>query len=194
MLNGCDLSHWNDNKVITTNFDFVICKATEGSTYKDKTFNDKLDICKIKNIELVGAYHYAKTNQNVQDNVDNFLTTILQREELGKNLLLALDIEGEDIKRGNAWEWCLAWLRLVYKNTGIKPLVYTSASYTKCMEEIFKNDFGLWVAHWNVEKPKINIYSFYAIWQHTNKPIDLDIFNGNKIQYLKYCTPQREEI
>lgn len=194
MLNGCDLSHWNNDNVITSNFDFVICKASEGTTYKDKTFNSKLDKCKELNIGLVGAYHYAKTNQNVEDNVNNFLNAISHRKEFKNTMILALDIEGDDIKRGNAWEWCLSWCRMVFNKTGIKPLIYTSASYTKYMQELFNNDFGLWVAHWNVTKPKINVYPFYAIWQHTNTPFDLDVFNGTKEQYIKYCQPKEREV
>lgn len=193
MLKGCDLSHWNDNSVITSEYDFVIVKATEGTNFKDKTFNSKLDKCLSVGIELVGAYHYAKTNQSFEENVKNFLLAVSSRKEFKKNMILALDIEGQDIQRPNCWQWCLQWCKLVYEKTGIRPLIYTSASYTKYMKELYSNNFGLWVAHWNVEKPKINVYPFYAVWQYTSTPIDLDIFNGNKEQYLKYCIPTNKE-
>lgn len=192
MLKGIDVSHWNNNNVITSDLDFVICKATEGKNFKDKTFNTKLDLCKKLNIGLVGAYHYAKTNTDVLDNVKNFLETIKNREEFANNMILALDIEGEDINRSNTWEWVKDWCDLVYANTGIKPLVYTSAAYTKNMLELFTSNYGLWVAHWNVKKPKINIYPFWAFWQYAViNNVDCDYFNGTKEQYLKYCRRER---
>lgn len=192
MLYGCDISHYQSDNVINSNYDFVICKASEGSTYKDKTFSSKLDKCKKEGVDLVGAYHYAKTNQDVRDNVNNFLEAIIDRSEFKNSMILALDIEGEDINRPNTWEWVLDWCKLVFKATSIRPLVYTSSAYTKYMKELYDNNFGLWVAHWNVNKPKISIYPFYAVWQYKVDRIlniDLDVFNGTKEQYLKYCKP-----
>lgn len=192
MLKGCDLSHWNKDNVITKEFDFVICKASEGTNYKDSTFNSKLDRCNDLGINLVGAYHYAKTNQSVKGNVNNFLSAISNRKEFKKSMILALDIEGEDVNRANAWQWCLEWCNLVYELTGIRPIIYTSASQTKHMSRLLENNFGLWVAHWNVNKPTFNTYPFYAVWQYTNRPIDLDVFNGTKEQFLKYCIKEGE--
>lgn len=188
MLKGIDVSHWNYNNVITNDLDFCICKATEGEHYKDKTFNSKLDLCSQLGINLVGAYHYAKTNQDVLSNADNFINTIMTRKEFGDSMILALDIEGEDANRKNAWSWCRDWCDLVFINTGIKPVVYTSAYYTRYMKDLLEGNYGLWVAHWNVEKPKFNIYPFWALWQYSTKDkLDRDYFNGTKEQYLKYC-------
>lgn len=188
MLKGIDVSHWNNNNVITNDLDFVICKATEGEKYKDKTFINKLDLCDKLGIELVGAYHYAKTNMDVLGNAENFLNSVMSRKEFNNNMILALDIEGEDVNRKNAWSWCKDWCDIVYINTGIRPVIYTSAYYTKYMEELFKANYGLWVAHWNVEKPKIKSYPFWALWQYAVvDKIDRDYFNGTKEQFLKYC-------
>lgn len=192
MLKGIDISHWNSASAITKELDFVICKATEGNTYKDKTFLANLEKCSKLGIECVGAYHFAKTNQNVQDNVDNFVNTVMKAKQFGKSMILALDIEGIDITRKNAFQWCLDWLQLVELATGIKPVVYVSASYTKKMKEIASHGYGLWVAHWT-KKPKPTFYNwkFWAFWQYgvVNK-LDRDYFNGTKEQYIKYCLPK----
>ena len=57
------------------------------------------------------------------------------------------------------------------------------------MENIYNANYGLWVAHWNkiIKKPFTGVYPFHAIWQYTNKPIDLDYFNGNVKQWNAYC-------
>lgn len=187
-LIGIDVSHWNPNNRIQSDIDFCICKASEGMTYGDKTFNEKLDRCKDLGIGLVGAYHYAKTSNSPDNDAVNFLRRVQARPELGDNMLLALDLEGEDIKRPNAYEWARRWLELVRAETGISPLLYVSASYTKNCKAIAEEDFGLWVAHWNVEKPKISAWKFWAVWQNEVRDnLDRDIFNGTKEQYLKYC-------
>lgn len=187
MLYGYDISHWNTHA--PADCDFLIVKASEGETYKDPAFNRHLDSAKIHQIKLCGAYHYAKTNTDVEKNVDNFLKVVSSREEFGESMILALDIEGEDIKRKNCWDWVLQWCQLVFEKTGIRPLVYTSASYTSKMKKLYENNFGLWVAHWNVEKPVIKVYPFWAIWQYSNGggKLDADVFNGTVEQYLKYC-------
>lgn len=187
-LKGIDVSHWNPNNKIQSGIDFVICKASEGQSYGDNSFFTKLDRCKEQGIDLVGAYHYAKTNNPANNDAVNFLRRIYQRDELGKNMLLALDLEGEDIKRPNAYQWAKEWMDIVYDETGIRPLLYISASYTKNCKEIAEANYGLWVAHWGVKTPKFTSWDFYAVWQNkVEDNLDRDIFNGNKEQYLKYC-------
>lgn len=187
MLYGYDVSHWNTHT--PNDMDFLIVKASEGETYHDPAFNRHLNAVRMHQIDLVGAYHYAKTNTDVEKNVDNFIKAISSRPEFKKSMILALDIEGEDIRRQNAWEWVLKWCQLVYERTKIRPVVYTSASYTSKMKSLYDNNFGLWVAHWGVNKPSIKVYPFYTLWQYSNGngKLDADVFNGTREQYLKYC-------
>lgn len=187
-LKGIDVSHWNPDNRIQSDIDFCICKASEGASYGDSSFYSKLDRCKAKGIDLVGAYHYAKTNNLPDTDAVNFLRRIADRPELGNNMLLALDLEGEDIKRPNAYQWARRWLDLVYQETGIRALLYISASYTKNCKEIVEGNYGLWVAHWGVKQPKYSAWNFYTVWQNAVEDnLDRDIFNGTKEQYLKYC-------
>lgn len=188
-LTGCDVSLWQATTQIKGTNDFCIVKASEGNTIKDPKFHQHLDRCKFVNIGLVGAYHYAHTADKPEEDAALFLHQIHTRAELGENMILALDLEGEDLARANSLEWSRRWLDIVYADTGIKPLLYTSASYTKKMGIIVEGDYGLWVAHWNVKKPSTGAWPFWAVWQYTveNNALDLDYFNGTKEQYLKYC-------
>ena len=50
MKKGNDLSHWNKDEIFKKCYDlseFVILKATEGTTMKDNTFRDRIDKVKI---------------------------------------------------------------------------------------------------------------------------------------------------
>lgn len=196
MLNGCDVSLWQNDNIITNEYDFVICKASESASIGDKTFQSKLDRCKSVGVDLVGAYHFACLYNTAETDAVNFLRQITNRPELGNNMLLALDFEMHPNYTANnmldpkSYEWCRKWLDTVYAETKVKPLLYTSGAYTKYLQTILDGDYGLWVAHWGVKKPTIGVYPFWAVWQYKvdkKKNLDMDYFNGNKDQYLKYC-------
>lgn len=187
MLKGIDISHYQKSTVITPVYDFVICKASEGVTIKDKSFLAHIKKCKENKIDLVGAYHFAKTNTDVKKNAENFINAISDCEQLGKSMLLVLDLEADDMKRPNAIKWALEWLQLVETATGVKPLIYCSASDCGKLKPLLQNNNGLWVAHWNVKKPKTGVYPLWALWQYKVDTIDHDYFNGSRTQYLKYC-------
>lgn len=186
MLKGYDISHWQ-NVIPDEDYDFLICKATEGKSYKDKSFKKHLENARKRGINLLGAYHFAKTNNDPEDDARNFYNAIKDVPELRKSLLLALDLEGIDIKRKNAYEWARKWLDLVYAETGIRPLIYVSGSFTKYLKPILDGNYGLWVAHYKVSVPRTGVYKTYALWQYTSQPYDKDYFNGSISQYLAYC-------
>lgn len=186
MLKGYDVSHWQ-TKIPAGQYDFLICKASEGKTTKDKAFKKHLESARAKGIDLLGAYHYARTNNTPEEDAKNFLNAIKDVPELRTNLLLALDLEGIDLKRKGSIEWAKKWMDIVYENTGIKPVIYIQGSYTKKIKLLKDADYGLWVAHWNVSHPATGVYPAWALWQYKASGYDFDYFNGNRIQYLKYC-------
>lgn len=193
-LSGCDMSLWQPDSRVTSEFDFIIFKASEGASIGDPTFISKLEKAKVVGVDLVGAYHYARTTNTPETDAVNFLRRIQGRPELGNNMILALDIEGADLQRAGAVHWCRRWLDIVYAETGIKPVVYVSASYTKQFTEVVEGDYGLWVAHWNAKKPTVNAWPFWAVWQYEVRDnLDRDYFAGSKEQYLKYCKSNKGE-
>lgn len=190
ILVGCDISRWNGGSAVRNvlrqraEVEFFICKATEGKTYCDNMF--------YKNIEdaigwdkLIGAYHYARpeNGNKPEDEAANFVNAV--RAYIG-NILMALDWEGEAIKHDA--EWARKWCDTVAEMTGVKPLVYVQETALQKMGKVFDGtDYGLWVAKWSKSAPTTGSWPFWAIWQYTNSPFDLDKFNGDKEQFLKYC-------
>ena len=184
MLNGCDISKWQ--KDVPDNMDFVICRAAYGKTI-DSKFYSHMD--KLKN-KLVGAYLYAKTNEDPIECADVFIDIVNKCEQFGRTMILALDIEGTDAKRCNAVNWCSTWIKRVIEKTGIKPVLYIQSSMTNKFSELSKLDCGLWLAHWtSYSKIKHRGWKNWCLWQYSdsNGKLDLDKFNGTKEQYLKYC-------
>lgn len=184
MLQGCDISKWQGEGFDVSDQDFVIVKATEGRTYTDPLFYKHITNA-IKQNKLIGAYHYARPENNTaEEEAENFVSAI--KQYIG-NCLLALDWEGTALNY--PVQWALDWLLEVERLTGVVPLIYCSESYVKNLKIIAENGNGLWCAKWSEPKPKCQPFSVLALWQHTNTPYDKDIFmeilqHGNYIVNL----------
>lgn len=188
---GIDISHWNQvSSEDFSDLDFCFVKATEGKNVDDEKFNENLALAKKANPDIVlGAYHYARPeyNQSGKEEAWHFANVTRPYWSWTKEpMLLALDWEGDALKCDPAW--ALEWMKEVYNLTRIKPVIYTQASAALKMSFLFEEDFGLWVAHWNVKKPSHKGWPFWAFWQYTSRPIDKNYFNGSKEQLLKYAT------
>lgn len=189
MLKGCDISSYQGTSVNPRDYDFCMIKATEGASYYNPYCDRQYDMIKGDSSGqpcddfLYGFYHYARPENNDPiAEVDNFLSKVGHH---AGHCIYALDWEGEALKHGISW--ALEWLREVERRTGVKPLIYCQASYTRNLKPVLDEDYGLWVAHYGVDKPETGVYPFYAIWQYTSSPIDLNYFNGTREQFLKYC-------
>lgn len=202
MLKGIDVSHHNNLDRILSMIDkpdFCIIKATEGKTYNDPKFKHNIQICQERDIPI-GFYHYARPENNqALFEAKHFLERVAPY--IGK-AILALD--WEDKALNYPVSWALTWLNYIYAQTGVKPLFYCSASYTKNLKTIYDNDYGLWVAHYtDLPKPTTGAYPFWAFWQYSTpeynrtKPrvpcyCDYDYFNGSKSAlegYMKVHQP-----
>lgn len=186
MLKGCDLSKWNPET--PSGYDFYLIKASEGCGYKDCALDSHFNAVKSAG-KLYGFYHYARPDlkNKAEAEADWFLSLVGQH---AGNAIFALDYEGDSLSYGQ--EWALRWLQRVYEKTGVRPIFYCSSGALPMFEKIAKENFGLWVANWNVESPKIEPWSVFAFWQYTNRPIDLDYFNGTIEEYKKYCKSDKK--
>lgn len=194
MLNGIDISHHNETQIRRGSLnisapDFVIMKATEGKTYRDPKMIDYLALLDYEKQEY-GFYHYARPEINTPIvEARNFIETVGRH---AGRALYALDVEGKafQLSRSDLGNWVLTWLRIVEEETGVKPLVYTGTEgLMKFGRKILDNDTGLWFARYRNElkKEMYAPYPFWAIWQFTETPWDMDKFNGNRDQWKAYC-------
>ena len=202
MLYGLDISHYNVNYVredifgqhLVSTADFIFQKLTEGKSYVDPATlaNDyRLDY---QSDTLMGFYHYARPENNKPEEeamffVENivYMRTIHGRNSELENMLLALDWEGTALNYDP--EWALIWLQHVYTMMGIRPLLYVQASEISNgkYQKIVNENFGLWVAQWNNVALDSGVWPFWAFHQYKSHPLDLDRFNGNLWQLLKYA-------
>ena len=183
MLHGCDISKWQGMEFDFSNEDFVIAKATEGRTYTDKCFLHFIEKAIIMG-KCIGAYHYARPENNTpKEEAEHFVNVI--RPYIGR-CLLALDWEG--VALTYPIEWAVEWLQEVEKLTGVKPLIYCSASYVPQCAKVAENGNGIWVAKWSETAPKVKpTFQVMALWQYTSTPYDKDKFFGDATAWQKYC-------
>ena len=197
MLKGIDVSHHNNLDRILSIIDkpdFCIIKATEGKTYNDPKFKHNIQICKERDIPI-GFYHYARPENNMPlDEAKHFLSKVAPY--IG-DCILALD--WEDIALHHPISWALTFLNYIYAQTGVRPLFYCQASYTKNIKSLLDNNYGLWVAHYtNLKKPIIGVYPYWAFWQYSTPEhnhtsgicaCDYDYFNGSEGALRAYMRP-----
>lgn len=197
-LQGCDLSHWDAGRykgiLMDEGTQFAIIKATEGKTsfdrYCDILYNFFTSVHDRRGTSqedrLYGFYHYAHPELNKpEEEARNFLYRV--GHHAGR-AMFCLDWEG------NAWKcsprWARSWLDYVYRETGVKPLLYTSSSYLGNLGVVADGDYGLWVAAYRKQKPKVTPWKFAAMWQYTSTPYDHDLFYGNEDTWRKYTAQQ----
>lgn len=198
-LGGIDISHHNYSWVKAqpkqyiyniARDGFVIMKATEGATWIDPRYNEYIRMigeqAVMKGAVQVGAYHYARPEYNLPEaEAKNFLDMVWK---YSGHMLYALDVEGRALTVPDLDGWCRKWLDAVYKETGVKPLVYCQRSALKLFSKVPEGDYGLWLASWTKTKPKdTQPWDFMAIWQNNSLNIDTDIFFGGAGQWRKYA-------
>ena len=201
MLKGIDISKWQagiDLSKIDT--DFVICKATEGLGYTDKNCDGFYQEAKRLGKKL-GVYHFARPDlrNTATAEADWF---VKETKGYHKEAILILDWESGDL--GNV-TWAKSWLDRVYEKTGVKPVIYMSASVMSSYDwsSVANADYGLWVANYGsnngtaqesvFDRYPLRYWSFYALWQYTSTGklsgysgnLDLNYFSGDKESWDK---------
>lgn len=204
MLKGIDISRWQSGiNLAAVDVNFVIMKATEGVGYTDSSCNSFYQTAKSLGRKL-GVYHFARPDlgNSAEAEADYFLQ---ETKGYQKEAILILDWESGNL--GNI-SWAKAWLDRVYNKTGVRPVIYMSASVMRAYDwsVVVNANYGLWVANYGVNNGLANddvfnsyplkYWSFYALWQYTSVGrlngysgnLDLNYFSGNSMAWDRYAT------
>ena len=205
-LNGIDVSHYQDGiNLAKIQADFVIMKATEGTSFVDNCCDSHYQEAK-KAGKLLGVYHFARGKGDGTEEAEYFLNNI--EGYIGESVLV-LDFEYTTKPSSKDVAWCKKWLDTVYEKTGVRPLIYMSHSVTRYTDwSSVAKDYGLWVARY-ASNQIVNGYqkepwlgnegtgafSIVAIHQYTSTGrlsgwkgnLDLDIAYMTKEAWGKYA-------
>lgn len=172
---------------------FAYVKATEGSTWRDKTYN-------IRTIEaerhglIKGAYHFLRLGSDIDEQVRNFVETVNWTDG---DLPPALDIEVEKEINEYGQEKLVAmtlyWLEQIEKTMHVRPIIYTRESIrNKYFHDSRFKKYDFWISRYNDGGP--NNFDWY-FWQLTEDGIlngyndgriDVNLFKGNYAAFMKY--------
>lgn len=182
---------WSDiKKVDDFIVDFVIIRATAGKNKVDEKF--KYNWKKTKSKYIRGAYHYYRPNENSLLQAENFIKTVKLKKG---DLPPILDIEKlpktqsiDSLKVG-----LKRWLTKIEKHYKVKPIIYSGESY---YNDFLKDEFSaypFWIANYNFWRKEMD--NDWLLWQFTEKAqvnnieglVDVNVFDGIKLQLLKQC-------
>ena len=201
VLHGIDVASYQQGIGISgMTADFVIAKATEGTTYLNPAFADQVKQT-LTSGKLLGVYHFASVG-NARDQAAYFLSQV--GAYVGKAVLV-LDFEGPAVSQGVCW--AKQWLDYVKAKTGVAPMIYMGLSDENRLDwSSVASTYGLWVAQYN-NYNAVNGYQprdMYgstrnwpdpAIFQYTSVGrlsgwagnLDLNVFYGDRAAWAAYA-------
>ena len=182
-MNGIDISRWNPINLSKVSCDFVIVKATQGTSYVSPRYKEQ--ITQADNLgKLLGVYHYASSGGAIAE-AEHFLQTV--DAYIGKAILV-LDWEGDQNVNFKNPSYAMAWLKYVKDKTGITPFIYMSKSV--CRQYAWDSSYPLWCAQYKNQQPStyqkepwtdkkgFGPWDKPLIYQYTSKG-QLDGYSGN---------------
>jgi lysozyme len=126
-----DISHLNSVTDFTlirhnSNIHGILHKASEGGDWVDDAYTMRRPQAERAGL-LFGAYHFGTHQYSGEDQAHNFLTAA----QPGPKTLLALDFEPNERRPKNSMDLAQAeaFVRVVYRETGRLPLVYTHPNW-----------------------------------------------------------------
>ena len=182
-LIGNDVSRHQPNFPVGSG-NFNIFKATEGRTYVDPTFAEK--VRQSKDGDLIGFYHFARPDSKGNTpklEAENFVSTV--RPYIGKAIFI-LDWEGEALKYDD--DYAINFMLHVEAMTGVKPMLYTGSWATIKCPDVARFGYELWIAHYGVDEPKIRNFKDWRMWQFTSTPFDFNIFKGTEEDWRRIAS------
>lgn len=195
MLKGIDVSNWQSGlNLKPLKLDFVICKLSEGLTFKDPTAAEFIRQARACNM-LTGLYHFA-SNADPETQATRFYE--LMKPYHGESIPV-LDLEVSSVK--NWGLFAEYFVKRYRKLCGVTPMIYTSAGFLHTYKNnpyVYEN-CTLWLAGyprraywWNDGKLPYSTspWSKAALWQFTGTG-SLEGYGGNLD--LDWCYISRDE-
>jgi hypothetical protein len=125
MLRGFDISAYQSSTA-PAGADFIIVKATEGSSYTSSRYAAQIASARGK-AKVVGAYHFARPEQSsAASQADRFLAVA----KPGPRDLLCLDLEASKLSQAKTNAWAIAFAaRLRERAPGRTLVIYMGSGY-----------------------------------------------------------------
>ncbi len=186
-VHGIDVSSYQGRidwpEVARNRVRFAFIKASEGATLRDPRFTRNWREARKAGV-LCGAYHYFLPNRDGKLQADLFAKIVPLAPG---DLPPVLDVEAANFHDVAVLRREVArWLRLIEAHYGVRPILYSNHSFYKRHLAGHFDDYPLWLAHYEVERPTLPP-SKWIIWQHSDEAyvpgirgvVDFNVFKGN---------------
>ena len=181
---GADISMFQGDtdmaKLKEQGIQFVIIKATEGSTYKDEYFAANWQNAKEAGLPA-GAYHFFSFESSGKTQAANFINTV---GPVGGRLLPVVDVEFygnfhvERPKKEDLIRELQDYLDALEEEYGIKPMIYTDPEINKKYLKGTFDAYPKWLR--SVYYPlSIQAGDDWYIWQYTDRG-ELEGYSGHE--------------
>jgi hypothetical protein len=135
-VKGIDVAKYQSEHYSTAGLDFVVVKATEGTSYRSPTYAAQLATGRAAKL-VVGHYHYAHEGGNAE--ADYFLA----HSDVRPGEFIAFDWEETSTSEAERD----AWVRRVWaRRPGVKVVVYCNKTFWKTRDSESFAGNGLWIA------------------------------------------------
>lgn len=180
-LVGADYSHHQNglyDKYIS-DFDFLIHKLTEGTSYIDNSAQARID--RWAESKPMFVYHFLKSTKNIKNEMEHFLN-ILGKTGKKHTLGIAIDFECVPQPAGDVdIKQIEKGMEMLEQSTTAIPILYCGDKHSAELYQMVRSHgWGLWIARYRNAIPD----HACDFWQHNAEPYDKDIFFGN-IERLK---------
>lgn len=217
---GIDVSHWQGtidwSYVAGSGHAFAFVKATEGTGFTDSRLSTNMTGGGAAGM-FMGPYHFARPDSAAGDAVAEASYFVSAAGPfLSKGYVRpVLDLEdGASLGKAALSDWVRDWMDAAEAQTGVEPIIYTSADYAANYLETSLSVYDLWVAHWTYDlgvPPSTGIWSTWDFWQYSGDNIawpgnikgatipgisgavDADLFNGTRSQLAAFVIGQATE-
>ena len=179
-MKGIDVSRWNGwpfNRATEAGYkiaDFVVVKATQGTSYGHTSYFRKAIDRVLKDGKLAGAYHYAAGKDAIAE-ADYFVSVV--KPYIGR-IALTLDWEIGGNRAWGSTSWARRFVMRVRQKTGVTPMIYTGNDGIRhcgtChdISLLWFAGYPTGAANWNVPKwpnrYRTAPWKAWDIWQFTS--------------------------
>ncbi|ANS73431.1 hypothetical protein AWM70_01570 [Paenibacillus yonginensis] len=203
---GIDVSHHNGTvdwqRVAAGGYSFVFVKASEGTSYKDPTFETNVRGARQAGL-LVGAYHFlnAASRQTAIEEAANFaaaMSAVGGAASLDLPPVLDYETNPSGISQSQLNEVARAFLTEIERITSRKPILYTGNDFARNFYTQF-GAYDLWVARYSTQPPwNVPAWSAWTFWQYSQTgrvpgitgAADLNVYSGSQTELRAWAAGQ----
>lgn len=198
---GIDVSNHNGRidfaEVRDNNYQFVIIKASEGVTHRDKAFARNYRDARKAGL-VVGAYHYFNKERNGAEQAENLLSVV---KNCQLDLPLAIDVENDDKDDNVSHKVVMQRLKDMVNHLeqrGHRVMIYTNGQGYRQFYQGHLEGCDLWLCSFkdpdriSIRRHCLQQFSHAGRVNGVDGDVDLNVFRGSKSDWTAFLAEVKQ--